>query len=191
MDEIINYIEYLVGTFYDTSIADDDIFEHRKNILKFLNRNKSKIEVINLPTLYGDTSISLYFNNKFLTDSYFEYPSQNHEYPEEVTFDLLVTSFRDSNDQIFYNNNLEEEVSKGIMKLNTLLLKELDRKGKTERFPFIYEYKKDHLRNYIYGFELDTNWQHYKNIYNFLDSVAISNNLTSIITSCYHYELAP
>lgn len=194
INELIEYLEYIVDDANDNDLIKEDITLRRENLIKYLKKNRDKLYIKVLPNVAKDSAIFLFYNSKYLLDLNFEYPAVDLNNPNEASFDLYVCSFKDLDGNNYYNNNIADEIVSGIKRLNDSLIKEYLLKNNfneknLRKYPFIYAYKRNSLSNYLFDINLDTTWQHYNNVYHFLDSVATHNKLSSIITTCYHFEI--
>lgn len=183
IDELIHYIEYTAKQTDDDAI----LLQTRKAIIKYLKNNKKKLSLELSPESERDTSISLLYKTRFITNTFYAFPAIDAEFSDDKSFSIYESSLRDSAGKIYYSPNIEDEINIGLKRINYEYRQAYidDNKLNLHYRPILFEWKKGYLKDVINDYIIDCTGSLYKEkIYSFLDSIGTSYNLSTIITSC-------
>lgn len=194
ISELVNYQEFI-----NSNIAkdlkygqEDDVFLLRVDAIRYLKNNYKNLSIAIFPDGKKDSVILLcYKRHEVISNGEFIFPAPEDSFSSFYPFE---SSFTDENGRCCYSNVLEDEIELKMKELNMILLDTLvsqkDANTYIQRKPIIYDYSNNHLKNYIDSSEFDLSTSsHYRNIYNFLNRLAVENHLSRIITTSFDYYL--
>ena len=202
VQDLIDYVEY------DLSIEDDSsLIEVKTDVFNYLQRNKKRLYLYLEPCEKRDTVVYLMFKQSSVAHDFFSPPISNSDddyydlylpedrimYPFGSSYRLYYCLFRDKKGKRYFSDSLTYYVATGLKQINNRYIDSVILYSGNLyicRIPSIYQYAQNTLIDFLNGFDIDYKRDPYsQQIYNFLDTIAASNNLSSIITTFYTFEM--
>lgn len=195
IEELIHFIEYDIACSQITNNSSVYYIKQKQDLIKYLKRNKNKLTFEFIHQEDRDTIIYLLYNKLLISYGWYYYPNIGRFAPNRATFHIPYSAFKDSLGNDFYSLSLQKEINEKIRSFNQdridFILKMTPKsKKEIQKYPFIYSYSNGTLSNF-FNVDIDIKFDnpHHHKIYIFLDSIAKKQKLSSIITTCYYFDL--